>query len=228
MKIIRISLPRSRLLVNLLLDSPTPAPYVQCHCTQLFMSRLIFILFITIYTNFAGFSQGLDRISETEAILNFLRNEDLIDKRITKYPWHITDYQFEGNYSVENVFPDLQPNTAICVVPIRFSSSISAELKKIDEDFDQSFYQEQIKTPVTTPWKQLDFSFDRKLKFGNSFFTTILFKDLAMISHPIFNKKGTVAAIRYDPAKESSRIYLLQKSQGNWTLKKTIRQIRNW
>ncbi len=186
--------------------------------------------------------QEINRNKLTEEILNTILKHDSISNKIFDLPLNITDYEFEGNYSSEKVFPEANEidstghkvlTRMICVVPIEFKNPIWQILKSTDINFDSSYYQEQILNSDQTLWSKRNLNLKKKVKFVKWKWRK-LYHETNNFSTPIFSKNGDIAIIKFSSIngksmqEKTNRILIYRKIDKQWILIKTIESVKNW
>src|SRR5258706_11119207 len=90
------------------------------------------------------FGQVFDKKAETERLLNSILSQDTISNNIFEFTENIRDFDFEGNYSFDRLFPGqikrdstgkIDGVTRICVSPLEFESPIYKVLQRIDSSY---------------------------------------------------------------------------------------------
>jgi hypothetical protein len=195
--------------------------------------RIYTLTILLIFFNHFTFGQVLDRKIETEKILNFFLQQDTISKITLDSPWNIKTYEFEGDYSKEKVYPNTPDNVIICTEPITFNTAIFKVLKVIDSSYDSTYYQQQIINSTETSWNSQHLSLRQKTRFIKWRWRK-LYHETNIFSTPLFSKDGKVAIIKFGSMKRNSvikkqdKIFILKKTNNDWTLVRTINSIKKW
>ena len=186
-----------------------------------------------------GFGQAFDKKIETEKLLDLILKQDTISKNIFDFADNINDYEFEGDYSIDKLFPnrikgDSTENyitiSVICVAPLEFEMPIYKVLKTIDASYDSTYYQEQIKNVKYGKWSLRKFNNLTKVKFVK---WEKLHHETNHISFPIFSKDKNIAMIKFGStngkgmSEKQTRILIFKKLDNDWQLVQTINSIKN-
>jgi len=194
--------------------------------------RVIFLIVLIIVFNLT-FGQVFNRKVETENILNYFLQQDTVCKIIFDHPWNIKNFHFDGDYSVEKMYPNVPDNVIICTVPIQFETAIYQVLKLIDASYDSIYYQRQIVDLKEPLWSSQNLTLRTKARFIK-WRTRIFFSEINNFSTPLFSKDGQVAIIRFGSLKRNSsykkqnKIFIFKKEKNIWELIATINSIKNW
>ncbi len=179
------------------------------------------------------FGQDFDKNVETENIMNFLLQQDSISRIVFDMPENITDYQFDGDYTADRIYPNTPKNVIVCTVPITFESSAHSILKEIDLSYDSSYYQKQIRESNQNSWKEKKLKLDKKIKFIK-WKWRMLYKEINSFSIPLFSKDGHIALVKFSSLngrsihKKRPQILILKRNNNNWKIIAKINSIKNW
>ena len=195
------------------------------------MKTALFILFIL--ANLTALGQSTISDDEVENVLNALVKKGVLDKAVNGIALQITPYQFDGDYSRERVFPNASPNSVICVVPITFDTSIHSVLKKIDDVYDSSYYQNLIQDYLPVRWSEQELNL-KKIKFIKSKIGKLFHKEIGLLTYPLFSKDGKTAILTYGTVnrnsviKEREAVYILKKMDPGWQVVEVINSKETW
>jgi hypothetical protein len=188
-----------------------------------------------------SYAQEFDQKVETEKLLNSILKQDSVSKNLFDFANNIIDYEFEGNYSPDRIFPDRIKKdstgqiimiSTICVVPLEFENPIWSVLKEIDSSYDSTYYQEQIRNADRTPWSKRNLNLEPKIKFVKWKWRK-LHHETNLFSTPIFSKNKKLAIIKFGSINGKSmeekpaRILIFQKENDSWQLSRTINRVKN-
>jgi len=197
------------------------------------MKRIIFISFL--FSIQLTYGQDFDREKQTNEILSLILEQDSVSNKLYPFPARITAYEFDGDYSIERIFPQAfvkdstgkQTRSLICVSPIKYENSIWDVLKKLGSNSDSLYYQEQIQAIDAKPWSEQNLSFNRKIKFVKLMWIK-LHGEINHISPPIFSEDGKIAFLEFFSLKRNSqlkkpfKILIFKKDESQWKLIETI------
>ena len=193
------------------------------------------ILFALIGTLQFCKAQNVETKSQIGEVFKAIVKLDSVQTRILSVSLnYIRDYEFDGDYSRERLFPSLFKTDSlgnkvqkgfICVEVMQYQYPIYTIIKKYDNSFDSTHYQKQIADKEKyILWKEFD------LKQTNARFVSWklkrLFRTIRIISNPIFNKNGDIAIVKVSELGNreiGDRIYILSKIENKWDLKEKIK-----
>jgi|GEM_PF-2973346 len=195
-----------------------------------------YIIYVLILISNLVTGQENNRKELTEEIINTILLDSSISTKIFDKPLNITNYEFEGDYSVEKIFPKyskiqkLESETIIqttCVNSIKFKKPIWKVLKTVDENYDSLYYKKQIQNADKILWSKRKLEIRKKEKFVKWKWRKF-HKETNHFSSPIFNKNKDIAFIKFSSTnwksmvKKKSRILIYKKIENKWILIETV------